>query len=110
MGGPGPSSLKALEEPQETRCRRVFGRLNSGLASFPAAGTGGKDACNGGTHSMPGIWSACRLPSHSISLHSSLSSRFAGLLLVPHMLQDLPSLEPLHLLYILPKPSSPDVS
>lgn len=55
MGGPGPSSLKALEEPQETRYRRVFGHLNSGLASFPAAGTGDKDACSSGTHGVPGI-------------------------------------------------------
>ena len=37
-----------------------------------------------------------------------LSTRFTGLLLVPHVLQYLPSLEPLPLLYILPIPASLD--
>lgn len=48
-----------------------------------------------------------------LSLHLSplhLSTRFTGLLLVPHMLQYLPSLEPLPLLYILPISCSLDAS
>ena len=39
-----------------------------------------------------------------------VSTRFTGLLLVPHMLQYLPSLEPLPLLYILPISCSLDAS